>query len=96
MLGSRKITATLPGETLEGSVARGCSQGGVLLPLLWSLVVDELIGLNGNGYYLVCPESNATHFFFSPLVFDKNDILHAAGLKCPAFIHVGARFPARW
>jgi hypothetical protein len=44
MLGSRKITATFAGETLEGSVARGCLQGGVLMPLLWSLVVDELIG----------------------------------------------------
>jgi hypothetical protein len=52
MLGSSKITATLAGETLEGSVARGCPQGDILLPLLWSLVVDELIeGLNGNGYY---------------------------------------------
>jgi hypothetical protein len=50
MLGNRKIIATLAGETLEGSVARGCPQGGVLLPLLWSLVVDELIGLNDNGY----------------------------------------------
>jgi hypothetical protein len=29
MLGSRKITAMLAGENLEGSVARGC------LPLLW-------------------------------------------------------------
>jgi hypothetical protein len=52
MLGSRKITATLAGETLEGSVARGCPQGGVLSPLLWSLVVNELVeGLNGSGYY---------------------------------------------
>jgi hypothetical protein len=52
MLGSRKITATLAGETLEGSVARGCPQGGVLPPLLWSLVVDKLIGgLSGSGYY---------------------------------------------
>jgi hypothetical protein len=39
MLGSRKIT----GETLEGSVARGCPLGSVLTPLLWSLVVDKLI-----------------------------------------------------
>jgi len=37
MLGGGKITAMLAGETLEGSVARGCLQGGVLLPLLWSL-----------------------------------------------------------
>jgi hypothetical protein len=52
MLGSRKITATLAGGNLEGSVARGCPQEGVLSPLLWSLVVDELIGrLGGNGYY---------------------------------------------
>jgi hypothetical protein len=52
MLGSRKITATLAGETLEGSMARGCLQGGILSPLLWSLFVDELIGrLDGNGYY---------------------------------------------
>jgi hypothetical protein len=42
----------LAGETLKGSVARGCPQGGVLLPLLWSLVLDKLIGgPNGNGYY---------------------------------------------
>ena len=52
MLGGRKITATLARETLEGSVARGFPQGGVLLPLLCSLVVDKLIrGLNGNGCY---------------------------------------------
>jgi hypothetical protein len=51
MLGSRKITATLATETLEGSVARGCPQGDILSPLLWSLDVDELTRLNGNGYY---------------------------------------------
>jgi hypothetical protein len=51
MLGGRKITVTLQ-EKQVGSVARGCPQGGVLSPLLWSLVVKELIGgLNGNGYY---------------------------------------------
>jgi hypothetical protein len=51
MLGNRKIIATLAGETLERSVARGCPQGGILSPLLWSLVLDELVeGLNENGY----------------------------------------------
>jgi hypothetical protein len=50
MLDSRKIIATLAGETLEGSVAKGCLQGGILSPLLWSLVLDELIGgCNKNG-----------------------------------------------
>jgi hypothetical protein len=33
-------------------MARGCPQGGVLSPLLWSLVVDDLLwGLNNSGYY---------------------------------------------
>jgi hypothetical protein len=51
MLGNRKIIGTLTGETLEGSVARGCPQAGILSPLLWSLVVDELVeGLDENGY----------------------------------------------
>jgi hypothetical protein len=44
----------LSGETLGASAARGCLQGGVLSPLLWSLVVDDLIwGINSNGYYTV-------------------------------------------
>jgi hypothetical protein len=51
-LGGRKIKATLAGEALEGSVARDCPQEDILLPLLWSLVVDELIrGLKENGCY---------------------------------------------
>jgi len=51
MLGIRKITAMLAGENLEGSVSKGCLQGGSLLPLLWSLAVDKLIrGLSENGY----------------------------------------------
>jgi hypothetical protein len=48
-------SATLAGETLGAIAARGCRrclQGGVLLPLLWSLVMDNLLwGLNKNGYY---------------------------------------------
>jgi hypothetical protein len=52
MLGGRKITAMHAGETLEGCVTMGCLQGGVLSPLLWSLVVDKIIGgLNGNDCY---------------------------------------------
>jgi hypothetical protein len=52
LLGNRKIIATLAAETLEGSVARGCPQGGDLSSLLWSLFVDELIGgFSENSYY---------------------------------------------
>jgi len=51
MLGGRRIKATLA-EVLAGSVARECPQEGILLPLLWSLAVDELIrGLKENGCY---------------------------------------------
>jgi hypothetical protein len=54
MLDSRNINAILSGETLRASAARGCLQGGVLSPLLWSLVVDDLLWeLNSNGYYAV-------------------------------------------
>jgi hypothetical protein len=36
------------------SVARVCLQLGILLPLLWSLVMDELLwDLNDNDYYTV-------------------------------------------
>jgi len=35
MLGSRKITVTLAGETVEQSLAKGCPQGGILSPLVW-------------------------------------------------------------
>jgi hypothetical protein len=50
--GQQEITATLVGEILKRSVARGCLQGYVLSPLTWTLVVDELIrGLNVNGCY---------------------------------------------
>jgi hypothetical protein len=44
----------LSGESLGGTVARGCPQGSVLSPVLWSLVVGDLLwGLNSNGYYTV-------------------------------------------
>jgi hypothetical protein len=52
ILGNRQITVTLLEEILEESDAKGCLQGGVLLFLLHSLLVDELReGLNENGCY---------------------------------------------
>jgi hypothetical protein len=54
MLESRNTVTTLSGETLRVSTAKGCPQEGVLLPLLWSLVVDELLWeLNDNDYYTI-------------------------------------------
>jgi hypothetical protein len=45
-------TPTLIGETLEGSVAKGHPQRGILLPLLCCLVVNVVIeGLDGSGCY---------------------------------------------
>ena len=45
MLGNRNITITKGNTTLQGIVDSGFPQGGVLSPLLWSLVVDELLHL---------------------------------------------------
>ena len=45
MLGNRNITIAKGNTTLRGVVDSGCPQGGVLSPLLWSLVVDELLHL---------------------------------------------------
>jgi hypothetical protein len=50
MLGGRKITAMLTGDTLERSVAGDCPHGGVLSTMMWSLVVDKL---NENEYCTV-------------------------------------------
>jgi len=45
-------TATLCRFSRNIGGSRGCPQGGVLSPLLWCLVVDELIArLNGGGVY---------------------------------------------
>jgi hypothetical protein len=52
MLENKNIITTFLGDTYRASMARGHHQGGVLLPLLWSLVVDELLHeLNDNDYY---------------------------------------------
>jgi hypothetical protein len=54
MLESRNISATLSGEILGATAARGYPQRGVLSPLLWNLVVDDLLcGLNKNDYCIV-------------------------------------------
>jgi hypothetical protein len=42
-LEGRLATATLGGFTRGIAVSRGCPQGGVLSPLLWCLVVNELL-----------------------------------------------------
>jgi len=54
MLGGRKITVTLAGETLQRSVARCSLQWGPQSPLMRSPVVDELTrGLNENDIHCV-------------------------------------------
>jgi hypothetical protein len=48
----RRATAALGGVSRSIAVAKGCPHGGILSPLLWSLVVDELlVGLNQGGIY---------------------------------------------
>ena len=49
-LEGRRATATLGNFSRSIAVSRGCPQGGVLSPLLWCLVVDELLTrLSGGG-----------------------------------------------
>jgi hypothetical protein len=50
MLGCRNITATLLGETVQGSVTRSV-HGKALSPLLWSLVVDKFFWEFNKDYY---------------------------------------------
>lgn len=43
MLKSREIEAAYETEKIQYSPTRGCPQGGCLSPLLWSVVIDELL-----------------------------------------------------
>jgi hypothetical protein len=53
MLESREIT-TFSTETLGVFLTKQCRQGGNLLPLLWSLIVNGLVWeLNSDGSYMV-------------------------------------------
>ena len=43
MLIGRSVTASIQEVSRDRGVERGCPQGGVLSPLLWNLVVDEIL-----------------------------------------------------
>jgi len=45
MLTNRSVHACHSGEIRNRTVERGCPQGGVLSPLLWNMVVDEILSL---------------------------------------------------
>ena len=52
-LEGRIVVATLNGFSMSLATSRGCPQGGVLSPLLWCLVVDDLLArLSGNGVFI--------------------------------------------
>jgi hypothetical protein len=50
-LEGRLATATLGGVTRGITVSTGCPQGGVLSPLLWCLVVNELLARLNEGVF---------------------------------------------
>jgi hypothetical protein len=53
LLTNRIAYTTISGENFEITVNRGCPQGGVLSPLLWTIVVDSLLRmLNEAGVYV--------------------------------------------
>ena len=43
MLAGRNIIVYHREKTIEGTPDRGCAQGGVLSPLLWCLIVNNLL-----------------------------------------------------
>jgi len=54
MLECRHITAQLGDETVSVRTTKGCPQGGVLSPLLWSIVMDKLMKiLSENGFEVI-------------------------------------------
>lgn len=54
MLRNRSVKTDLKGSVISAIVHQGCPQGGVLSPLIWSMVVDSLLlTLNNLGYYSV-------------------------------------------
>ena len=50
LLQNRTISIQLSGESLEFKTVKGCPQGGVLSPLLWSLVIDSAISTLDDQY----------------------------------------------
>lgn len=54
MLNTREVSAELGGSSITVKTTKGCPQGGVLSPLLWSLVVDTLLNTLGeNGFEVI-------------------------------------------
>ncbi|XP_055714730.1 uncharacterized protein LOC129808847 [Phlebotomus papatasi] len=52
LVGNRIVEAEVHGAQLSAAVSSGCPQGGVLSPLLWSMVVDSLlVQLNSANFY---------------------------------------------
>jgi hypothetical protein len=52
-LKDRVTVATLGGSSVRLAIPRGCPQGGVLSPLLWCLLVDDLLArLSESGVFI--------------------------------------------
>jgi hypothetical protein len=52
-LEGRVVLTALGGSLVRVAIIRGCPQGGVLSPLLWCLVVDDLLArLSGGGIFI--------------------------------------------
>jgi hypothetical protein len=82
MVGRRNIIATLSVETMGASAAGRCPQGGVLSPLLQSLVVNDLLwGLNSNGYYTVGYEDDIAILINGKFLPTVSEVLQTA--RCP-------------
>ena len=77
MLSSREITAALGDTSITVTAIKGCPQGGVLSPLLWSLVVDFLLNkLTRLGYDVIGYADDVVL-----IIRGKNDALLAGRLQ---------------
>ena len=51
LLQQRMLNATLKSITVQMTPVKGCPQGGVLSPLLWNLVANDLLTILNNNYF---------------------------------------------
>ena len=79
MLSNRIITVQLNSRSARAVAARGCPQGGVLSPLLWSLVVDGLlVELNSIGIYTQAYADDVVVLCPGPVVRDLRGPMNRA------------------
>lgn len=83
MLRCRNAEATICGHKSNLCVAGDCPQGGILSPILWSIVVDSLIRrLNEEGIYAQCYSDDSSVFVCGKFESTIGDMRRALEVVC--------------